>query len=101
MADEIPITVRFGDDDPLIEFPTEAVTVSVSLTPVGDRLYRLDSVPIFAESAKFGDVIEVEFVEVGRFRFIQVVEKGGWRTFDYTMPSHNSIAIGRSHYSES
>lgn len=71
----------------LVEFPAEGVTVSVPLTPVGDRLYRLDGVPVFAESAAFGDVIEAEPGDGGRVRFVRVAEPGGWRTFDYMFPA--------------
>jgi hypothetical protein len=53
MADDVTIAVRMGDE-PIVEFTTEAVTDSASLTKVGDRLYRLDGVPPFAESASFG-----------------------------------------------
>ena len=79
------VTVQFGADEPLVEFPAEGVTVSVPLTPVGDRLYRLDGVPVFAESAGFGDVIEAEPGDGGRLRFVRVAEPGGWRTFDYML----------------
>jgi len=72
----------------LVEFPAEGVTVSVPLTPVGDRMYRLDRVPVFAESASFGDVIEAEPGEGGRLRFVRIAEPGGWRTFNYILPAH-------------
>jgi hypothetical protein len=87
MADDVAMTVQFGADEPLVEFPAERVTVSVPLTPVGDRLYRLDGVPVFAESAAFGDVIEAEPGEGGRLRFVRVTTPGGWRTFDFLLPA--------------
>jgi hypothetical protein len=59
MADDVAVIVRFGTEEPLVEFPAARVTVSVSLPPVGDRLYRLEGVPVFAESAAFGDVIDL------------------------------------------
>jgi hypothetical protein len=86
MADDVEITIRMGDE-PLVEFPDEGVTVSVPLTRVGERLYRLDGVPAFAESAAFGDVIEAEPAEEGRLRFVRVAEPGGWRIFDYIVPA--------------
>lgn len=88
MADDIAMSVRFGADEPLVEFPAEGVTVSVPLTPVGDRLYRLDGVPVFAASATFGDVIEAEPGDGGQLRFVRVAEPGGWRTFDYILPTY-------------
>jgi hypothetical protein len=88
MADDAAMTVRFGDEEPLLEFPSEGVTVSVPLTPVGDRLYRLDGVPVFAVSASFGDVIEAEQGEDGRLRFIRVAKHGGWRTYNFILPAH-------------
>jgi hypothetical protein len=87
MADDVTMTVRMGDE-PLVEFPSEAVTVSVPLTKVGDRLYRLDGVPAFAESASLGDVIEAEEVGDDRLRFVRVGEPGGWQTFDYILPAY-------------
>ena len=88
MADDVAVTVQFGADEPLVEFPAEGVTVSVPLSPVGDRLYRLDGVPVFAESAAFGDVIEAVPGDGGRLRFVRVAEPGGWRTFDYMLPAY-------------
>jgi hypothetical protein len=88
MADDVAVTVQFGADEPLVGFPAEGITISVPLTRVGERLYRLDGVPVFAESASFGDVIEAEPGEGGRLRFVRVAEPGGWRTFDYILPAH-------------
>jgi hypothetical protein len=88
MSDDVAMTVQFGADEAFVEFPSERVTVSVPLTRVGERLYRLDGVPVFAESAAFGDIIEAETAEGGRLRFVRVAERGGWRTFDYIFPAH-------------
>jgi hypothetical protein len=88
VADDVALTVRFGDEEPLVEFPSEGVMVSVPLVQVGDRLYRLGGVPVFAESASFGDVIEAEQGEGGRLRFVRVAERGGWRTYDFILPAH-------------
>jgi Domain of unknown function (DUF4265) len=85
MADHIAMTVQCGDDEPLVEFPAEDVTASVPLTPVGDRLYRIDGVPVLVESAAFGDIIEAEPIGDGRLRFVRVAQPGGWRTFDYLL----------------
>jgi hypothetical protein len=82
------MTVRFSPEEPLVEFPAEALTVTVPLTAVGDRLYRLDGVPVGVASAAFGDVIEAEPSEGGRLRFLRVAEAGGWRTFDYLVSPH-------------
>jgi hypothetical protein len=82
------MTVIFARGEPLVEFPAEDVTISVPLTPVGDRLYRLDGVPILAESAVFGDIIEAEPVDNGRLRFVRVVQSGGWRTFGFIASAH-------------
>jgi hypothetical protein len=88
MADDVALAVRFGNEEPLIEFPADGLTVGVPVIPVGDRLYRLDGVPVLAESAAFGDVIEAEPTEGGRLRFIRVVEPGGWRTHQFVLPAH-------------
>ena len=86
MADLVDVTVQFGTDEQPVEFPAEGVAFSVPLMPVGDHLYRLDGVPVFAESASFGDVIEAVPVECGRLRFLRIAQPGGWRTFDYILP---------------
>ncbi len=88
MADDDPMILRLVATDPLVYFPADCVTVSVPLTQVGDHLYRLDGVPVFAESAAFGDFIEANPVGDGRLQFLRVAEPGGWRTFDYLLPSH-------------
>lgn len=85
MEDDAPLTITFGDGEPLVEFPVESVTVSVPLAEVGDGLYRLDGVPFGVESAAFGDVIEAESVGDGRLLFVCVAERGGWRTFDFVV----------------
>jgi Domain of unknown function (DUF4265) len=82
------MTVRFGDEEPLVEFPSEGVTVSVPLTQIGDRLYRLDGVPVVAESASFGDVIEAEQGEDGGLRFVRLAERGGWQTYSFVLPAY-------------
>jgi len=88
VAEDVAVTVRFEANEPFVEFPTEGVIVSVPLTPVGEHLYRLDGVPLFAKSAVFGDVIEARPGEGGRLQFVRVAEPGGWRTFDYMLPAH-------------
>lgn len=87
MGSEVAVIVQFGSDESLVEFPAARVTVSVPLTRVGDCLYRLDGVPVFAKSAAFGDVIEAEPSEGGRLRFVRVAEPGGWRTYEYVLPA--------------
>ena len=85
MTDEVTLTMKFGEDEPLVEFPAECTTVSLPLTPVSDNLYRVVGVPVIIESAAFGDIIETEPGSDGRLRFVRVVESGGWRTFDYIL----------------
>ena len=43
---------------------------------VAPGLYRLEGVPVFAESAAFGDIIEAGPVADGRLRFVRVAEPG-------------------------
>jgi hypothetical protein len=88
VAEDLPITVCFDGEGPLVEFPAESVAVSVPLTPVGGRLYRLDGVPVGVGSAAFRDVIEAEAGEDGRLRFVRVIESSGWRTYDFILPRH-------------
>src|SRR5207245_798433 len=101
MGDDVAVTVQFGAEEPLVEFPAESVKVSVPVTPVGERLYQLDGVPVLAESASFGDVIEAEPAEGGRLRFVRVAEPGGWQTFVYILPAYKiDSAWGQSLLSE-
>jgi hypothetical protein len=88
MQDDLDLMIRFGTEEPLVEFPAESLTVSVPLTPVGVGLYRVEGVPFGIESANYGDVIEAEPTENEWLRFIRVAEAGGWRTFDYILPPH-------------
>jgi len=70
-------------EDNWIEFPEEDLATTVPVTQLGENLYRLDAVPIYAESAGLDDVIEVTPLSENRLRFERVVQPGGWRTFDY------------------
>ena len=88
MVSDVEMTVQFGSEEPFVEFPAEGITANILLSPVGDRLYRLDGVPVFVESVAFGDVIEAEPGESGRLRFVRVVEAPGWRTYDFILPRH-------------
>ncbi|QEH32384.1 hypothetical protein OJF2_08540 [Aquisphaera giovannonii] len=87
MVDDVAIDVQTSDS-PLVDFPGEGVAMPVAVEKVGDRLYRLIGVPVLAESASFGDVIEAEPVEGGGLRFVRVAEPGGWRTFLYALPAY-------------
>jgi hypothetical protein len=86
MSDSIPISIEFtGDKETSVEFPEEQMTVSLELTQVGPRLFRIGSVPIMVEAASFGDVIEAESGADGSLRFVRVGESGGWRTYDFML----------------
>ena len=66
MSSEVSIALTFGgDDEVLIEFPEENVSISVPITRVAENLYRLDAVPVFVEGAGFRDVVEAEPVGEG------------------------------------
>jgi hypothetical protein len=83
------IAVQFDNESTSIDFPAEGVTSSAIVTELGERLFRLDSVPIFAESASFGDVIEADRVKAGTLRFLCVVRSGGWRTFFFLLSNED------------
>ena len=85
MSEDVDMTVSFGAEEPLVEFPLESLTVSIPITQMSEGLYRLDGVPFGVESASFGDIIEAELCEDGRLRFMCVAEPGGWRTFQYLL----------------
>jgi uncharacterized protein DUF4265 len=86
VAEDNTISVCFDGDDPHIEFPAESVTISIPITPIGRRLYRLDGIPFAVRSAAYGDVIEAVPGEGGRLQFLRVVAPSGWRTFDFAVP---------------
>jgi hypothetical protein len=73
------------DGETTIEFPSEGVTTSATVTRVGERLYRLDTVPVMIESASFRDVIEADEVGEKTLRFRQVAQKSGWQVFDFIL----------------
>lgn len=76
------MTTEIGDTDARVEFPAEGITVSMAVTRVGPRLYRLDNVPM-VEGAGFGDVVEAEPLDSGVLRVVRVAEASQWRTFDF------------------
>jgi hypothetical protein len=84
----VELTVRLGGEKTIVEFPAEAVAASCPVTKVGERLFRLDAVPLFTESAGYRDVIEAEQMGEGRLRFVRVVEPSGWRMYDFILPPH-------------
>lgn len=88
MASDVQLKVFLsGEENFLIEFPDEAITVSVPYTRVGVGRFRLDGVPLGVEAAGFKDVIEAEPAEGGRLRFRRVVEPSGWRTHEFILPA--------------
>ena len=87
MSDSIPISLEFGENLTSVEFPDEQVTVTLKLTPVGSRLYRICSIPMMIERVAFGDVIEADPRSDGSLRFVRAVEKGGWRTYYFLLPA--------------
>jgi hypothetical protein len=83
---DVPVEVKVGDDEAAIEFPAEGLTTSCPVMRVGSGLYRLDGVPIGAESASYNDVIEAEDLGGGKLRFRRVAQASGWRVYDYVLP---------------
>jgi hypothetical protein len=74
--------------DPPIEtsilYPSEGVTESATVTKVGARLYRLESVSAVVDSVNFRDIIEAD--EDGpTLRFRRVAKKSDWRVFDFLL----------------
>ncbi len=69
-----------------VEFPEEGVTLSLRVTRIGERRYRLDDVPFGIESAGFRDQVEAEHLDSGGLRVVRAVERSGWRTLEYAPP---------------
>ncbi len=79
----MPISIESpGGAGCAVEFPEEQVTVDLELSQVRPGVFQIKSVPAFVEAAEFGDIIEAEPKPNGGLRFVRVVEKGGWRTYD-------------------
>lgn len=86
MADSIPVSIQFaGDNETSVEFPDEQMSVTLELTQLATRLFRIDSVPVMVEAASFGDIIEAEPATDGGLRFVRVAEAGAWRTYDFML----------------
>jgi hypothetical protein len=47
---------------------------------LGDRLYRIDNIPLYIEGVSLGDVVEAEEDERGIPQFTRIVELGGHAT---------------------
>src|SRR4051812_22096288 len=87
MAQEVPMTVILGSDDQVIvEFPEENLSVTVPVTRVGEDLYRLEAVPVLVEGAGFRDVVKADRVGEGKLRVRRVAERSGWRTYEFIVP---------------
>ena len=71
-----------------IEFAHLGITTSAAVSPAGDRLFRLESVPIFVDEVTYGDVIEADIISEESLRFVRVAERGGWRIHTYVLPKN-------------
>lgn len=85
MANELQVTSQFDDDETHIEYPDEGITETAEVTAMGDRLYRLDTVPVFVESVRFGDIIEAELLPSGVLRFCRVAHASTWQIYDFLL----------------
>jgi hypothetical protein len=84
MPHDPPIDPTF-DVHTSIEFPAEGVTTSADVTKVGPALYRLESAPICIESITFRDIFEAEELDETTLRFLRLVERSHWQTFDFLL----------------
>jgi len=66
-----------------VEFPDDGMTATLAVTQVGDRQFRLESVPMMIDSASFRDVIEADRLDETTLRFVKVVEPSGWKVFEF------------------
>jgi hypothetical protein len=87
---EIPSSWPDSEDDDRVrhiefEFAGEITMVETVLAEeVGDGLWYLHETPLFgSEPARFATVIEVEPTKEGRLRFLRVVERSPYRTWDW------------------
>ena len=94
MASDPHISIRVNANETSVEFPTEGITISAAVESLGDQRYRFRSVPLFVESASFMDIIEADAAIDGKLTFQQVVERSGWRVFDFIL-SREFIASGK------
>lgn len=86
MPEHMPISILFSNEgDVVVEFPEEALTVSLPVTCIGANLYRLDAVPYLSERASYGDIVEATPGKDGGLRFVRVVQPSGWSTHQYIL----------------
>ena len=71
-----------------VEFPEEHTTATLLEAPLGERMFRIESVPVMLEEhVSYGDTIEADATLDGGLRFIRVTKRGGWRTYDFLLSS--------------
>ena len=74
--------------------PEEKVAESVTCTPLGERLFRLESLPFFLEGVAFGDTFEAEKTATG-LQLTRVVSRSGRRVLQILLTDYfrNSAAL--------
>jgi len=85
MPKDVHLISLVEGDDVSIEFSDESLTISANVSEVGPGLYRLETIPLFTETASFGDVIEAERRPDGTLRFKRVVTRSGWKQYEFLL----------------
>jgi hypothetical protein len=62
----------------------------LSLTPLGDRLYRLALSRLCASHPTMGDIIEADSLPDGRLRFRRIVKRAGFQRLEFLI--HREVA---------
>lgn len=75
------------DEEVSLLVESEGVTSNASVTPLGDRRYRIDAVPMFVESFSYLDVVEAEVVDEHTLKVLRVSERSGWHVHTFLMPA--------------
>jgi len=80
--------------DIMLYVPADEVEESVTCTPLGGQLFRLESLPFFLEGVAFGDTFEAEQTAKG-LQLIRVVNRSGRKTLQILLADHfrNSDAL--------
>ncbi|WP_020405020.1 hypothetical protein [Hahella ganghwensis] len=69
-----------------ILFANEGLTTSVMVRELPDGFFKLMEHPIFSESAKYGDVVELTRTKSDKYEFVRVVESSEYLMEDFVLP---------------
>jgi hypothetical protein len=79
------------DSEPInVEVQFRSGVEQLSLTPLGDRLYRLALSRLCASHPTMGDIIECDSLPGGRLKFRRIVKRAGFQRLEFLI--HREVA---------